>query len=274
MSESRCIEVAVVGGGCAAVAAAFELTRPEHRGRYHVTMYVIAPDARRAYLTDSPTDSVLVLDLEADEFVAAIPVGEAPNDAVITPDGGLVYVVNEGHLDPKPDTVSVIDTSTNSVTDVVTVGDRPVGIALAADGQLAYVANVNGDTVSVIDVAARATRATIGSIPVSRPPAPRSSPAGAAARRSRGTPECPARTRGATTQELRRFEGERPCPVAPRPPQAQHDVAVQRHLERTLGDGLGRRARPLLPALGLRPLDLSRRAQRFHDVDWSGQWRD
>jgi YVTN family beta-propeller protein len=128
---------------------------------------VIGPDARRAYLTDSPTDSVLVLDLEADEFVAAIPVGEAPNDAVITPDGGLVYVVNEGHLDPKPDTVSVIDTSTNSVTDVVTVGDRPVGIALAADGQLAYVANVNGDTVSVIDVAARAT---IGSIPVSGNP--------------------------------------------------------------------------------------------------------
>jgi uncharacterized protein with NAD-binding domain and iron-sulfur cluster len=40
MTESRCIEVAVVGGGCAAVAAAFELTRPEHRGRYHVTMYV------------------------------------------------------------------------------------------------------------------------------------------------------------------------------------------------------------------------------------------
>ena len=32
--------MAVVGGGCAAVAAAFELTRPEHEGRYHVTVYV------------------------------------------------------------------------------------------------------------------------------------------------------------------------------------------------------------------------------------------
>src|SRR6185295_5302286 len=33
------IRVAIVGGGCAAVTAAFELTRPEHGGRYAVTLY-------------------------------------------------------------------------------------------------------------------------------------------------------------------------------------------------------------------------------------------
>ncbi|HEX2644139.1 MAG TPA: NAD(P)-binding protein [Thermoanaerobaculia bacterium] len=33
------IRVAVVGGGCAAMTAAFELTRPEHLGRYQVTVY-------------------------------------------------------------------------------------------------------------------------------------------------------------------------------------------------------------------------------------------
>jgi uncharacterized protein with NAD-binding domain and iron-sulfur cluster len=33
------IKVAVVGGGCAAITAAFELTRPEHDGRYAVTVY-------------------------------------------------------------------------------------------------------------------------------------------------------------------------------------------------------------------------------------------
>jgi uncharacterized protein with NAD-binding domain and iron-sulfur cluster len=36
---SKPIEVAVIGGGCAAMAAAFELTRPEHAGKYHVTVY-------------------------------------------------------------------------------------------------------------------------------------------------------------------------------------------------------------------------------------------
>jgi uncharacterized protein with NAD-binding domain and iron-sulfur cluster len=39
MTANRPIEVAVIGGGCAGVAAAFELTRPEHQGKYHVTLY-------------------------------------------------------------------------------------------------------------------------------------------------------------------------------------------------------------------------------------------
>ena len=33
------IRVAVIGGGCASLSAAFELTRPEHDGRYEVTVY-------------------------------------------------------------------------------------------------------------------------------------------------------------------------------------------------------------------------------------------
>lgn len=37
--KERPIRVAVIGGGCAALTAAFELTRPEHQGRYEVTVY-------------------------------------------------------------------------------------------------------------------------------------------------------------------------------------------------------------------------------------------
>jgi uncharacterized protein with NAD-binding domain and iron-sulfur cluster len=33
------IRVAILGGGCAALATAFELSRPEHRGRYQLTVY-------------------------------------------------------------------------------------------------------------------------------------------------------------------------------------------------------------------------------------------
>lgn len=39
MKVDRPVEVAVIGGGCASIAAAFELTRPEHEGKYHVTIY-------------------------------------------------------------------------------------------------------------------------------------------------------------------------------------------------------------------------------------------
>jgi uncharacterized protein with NAD-binding domain and iron-sulfur cluster len=35
------IEVAVIGGGCASIAAAFELTQPRHKGAYHVTIYQV-----------------------------------------------------------------------------------------------------------------------------------------------------------------------------------------------------------------------------------------
>lgn len=39
MSNERPIDVAIIGGGCAGITAAFELTRPEHQGRYRVTVY-------------------------------------------------------------------------------------------------------------------------------------------------------------------------------------------------------------------------------------------
>jgi len=37
--RGRPIQVAVLGGGCAGITAAFELTRPEHHGRFAVTVY-------------------------------------------------------------------------------------------------------------------------------------------------------------------------------------------------------------------------------------------
>ena len=39
MPEEGPIKVAVIGGGCAALTAAFELTHPRHAGRYRVTVY-------------------------------------------------------------------------------------------------------------------------------------------------------------------------------------------------------------------------------------------
>jgi len=39
VSSRKPTEVAVIGGGCAAIAAAFELTRPVHQGKFHVTIY-------------------------------------------------------------------------------------------------------------------------------------------------------------------------------------------------------------------------------------------
>lgn len=39
MKSQRPIKVAIIGTGCASVTTAFELTRPEHKGKYEVTLY-------------------------------------------------------------------------------------------------------------------------------------------------------------------------------------------------------------------------------------------
>jgi len=42
VSNERPIKVAIVGGGCASMAAAFELSRLEHHGKYQVTVYQLS----------------------------------------------------------------------------------------------------------------------------------------------------------------------------------------------------------------------------------------
>ena len=37
--SSDTVRVAIIGGGCASMAAAFELSRPEHQGKYQLTVY-------------------------------------------------------------------------------------------------------------------------------------------------------------------------------------------------------------------------------------------
>jgi len=39
LATERPVKVAIIGGGCAAMAAAFELSRPEHKGKYEITIY-------------------------------------------------------------------------------------------------------------------------------------------------------------------------------------------------------------------------------------------
>lgn len=66
--------------------------------------------------------SVAVLDLTTNSVVTTIPVGSAPVDLGMRPDGSRVYVTNSGS-----NTVSVINTATNLV--VATVSGNQVTLA-------------------------------------------------------------------------------------------------------------------------------------------------
>ena len=94
----------------------------------------------------------------------------------------------------------------------------------------------------------RATRGASGSS--RRPHGPRSSPAGAAARRSRGTPKCPTRTRGGASPPRRNTVAARRRPAARRPSGcgARRTARRRRHpVRRVLDDD---RAAVAAPARG------------------------
>lgn len=101
-----------------------------------------------AYVTNSGSDTVSVIDKATDTVTATIDVGSSPHGVAVTPNGKKVYVTNWGSS-----TVSVVDTATKTVTKTVSVGDGTYGVAVNPDGTKVYVANAGCSTVSIIDTA-------------------------------------------------------------------------------------------------------------------------
>jgi YVTN family beta-propeller protein len=110
-----------------------------------------------AYVTNTTSNAVQVVNLDTGDILAAIPVGAIPVDIDASPDSQYLYVSNRGTND-----VSVISPAQNAVVATITVGSAPEGIALSPDGATLYVANTYGNSLSVVDTASRSVRATIG----------------------------------------------------------------------------------------------------------------
>ena len=112
---------------------------------------LVIPDAFTFYTT---TDA---------SVVATISAGTNPVAGVVSPDGRLLYVVNQGSND-----VSIIDTATNISTGTIAVGNSPFLTAISRDGSRLYVANQADNTVSIINTS---TKAVVGTVTVGSTPA-------------------------------------------------------------------------------------------------------
>jgi YVTN family beta-propeller protein/uncharacterized repeat protein (TIGR03803 family) len=114
-----------------------------------------------AYITNSGSNNVSVIDTATNTVTATIPVGVGTNPAgvAVSPDGSKVYVANT-----HSNNVSVIATATNTVTATIVVGADPLGVAGTPDGSKVYVANTNsgGNSVSVLATATN----TVTAIPI------------------------------------------------------------------------------------------------------------
>jgi len=109
-----------------------------------------------AYVANLLSNTVSMISIPSGQVVNSIPVGPAPIDAAISPDGTQVYVSNNNGND-----VAVIDTASSTVVATIPVQSFPVGLAFTPDGTSAYVANFGSNTVSVINTSTQTVTSTV-----------------------------------------------------------------------------------------------------------------
>ncbi|MGW4785042.1 YncE family protein, partial [Streptomyces sp. NPDC004230] len=85
----------------------------------------ITPDGRRAYITNTTSNNVSVIDTTTNTVVATIPVGSDPWKLAINPNGRRAYVTTAA-----TNNVQVINTTTNTVVATVPVGAFPDAVAI------------------------------------------------------------------------------------------------------------------------------------------------
>jgi YVTN family beta-propeller protein len=120
----------------------------------------LTPDQSLIYVADSSADTVSAINTGTNTVVSTIKVGDIPDGVAVTPNGGFVYVANNGGNNPQSNTVSVISTDSNTVVQTITVGPAPFLPKVTPDGTHVYVANQN-NTISVIDTATNTVSSTI-----------------------------------------------------------------------------------------------------------------
>ncbi len=119
----------------------------------------ILPDSSKAFIACAAGHRVMTLGLRAarperalpdaatDRLLALLDVGEHPTRLILKPDGGEIFVTNQGS-----GTVSEIATGTNEVGGAVLVGARPSFGIVSADNALLWISNEAADTVAVYSI--------------------------------------------------------------------------------------------------------------------------
>lgn len=144
----------------------------------------LTPDGKRAVVARSITNDAAIVDLASGKIEALVPVGVCPYGVAVSKDGKTAFVSNYGGSRPRKGeraeksagspvavdarsmpvsgTVSVVALAgTPRETAQIPVGLHPSELLMSPDGTRLYASNVGGDSVSVIDPAARRAIATL-----------------------------------------------------------------------------------------------------------------
>ena len=107
----------------------------------------ISKDGSRLYVVAQEANSLLVVDVEKQQIINKIKVGNQPHTVILSKNGQKAYVSNQWS-----DNVSVVDLTAAKVVDTLKTGNGPAGLSLSADGQFLYVVNSYSSTISLIDL--------------------------------------------------------------------------------------------------------------------------
>jgi DNA-binding beta-propeller fold protein YncE len=167
-------EASIADDGRLAWTRAIRLPGPGGEGPSHSCGIALVDDGKTAYVAMSRNNAIGEVDLAGGQLVREIPVGVAPFDVELGPDGASLFVSNWGGRRPvegeptapssgtpvlvddrgiaKSGTVGKVDLERGAMVVEVATGLHPSDLLLDPDAGRLYVANANSDTVGIIDV--------------------------------------------------------------------------------------------------------------------------
>ena len=164
--DGRALVVTSRVNGTVTVYAADPLGTLNLRGTFKgcpgATGAVILPDSSKVFVACSAGRQVMVVSLaappdssaarqgqsvEADEVVAMLDVGRNPANLTLKPDGGELFVSNQGS-----DSVSEVATQTNDVGSTYPIGNRPAHGVVSADNAALWISNSGADSLSLYSI--------------------------------------------------------------------------------------------------------------------------
>lgn len=131
--------------------------------------YTCLPDEKhgRLFVSLWAKSAVLVLDAKTGADLAQWPVGDHPNEMVLSPDGRLFVA------EANRNAVSVLDTASGRVMETLNTamspnappGSMPNSLALSPDGTLLFIANATNNNLAIFNVATPGQARACGFIP-------------------------------------------------------------------------------------------------------------
>ena len=123
---------------------ALQFAKKDYASPYNIA---VSANNRKLFVTGQESDALYIVDLESDQIISKIAVGDHPHSVAVTKDGRKAFVTNQWS-----NNVSVIDVENGIVEKTIETGGGPAGLVLDHNEEFLYVANTYASDISVIDL--------------------------------------------------------------------------------------------------------------------------